>query len=146
MTTAAEAHAAASAAVGYGKPVWVAWTLDDQTGALRGGESIGQALSQLDDLPVEAVLFNCCSAQDASFGLRALAERRAGQAMGAYANPFHREPPEDQQTSSNPDWLDADAYAGIARTWLTLGATIVGGCCGTDPDYIRTLSNTLRKA
>ena len=147
MTTAAEARAAATAAAETGLPVWVGWTLadvseDSQSAPLRGGESLAKAVSALDDLPVEAFLLNCCSTRAVAHGLRSLASRTA-RPIGAYANPFRSEPPEDEQTASNPAHLDAAAYAGAADTWVSLGARIVGGCCGTDPDYIRTLARTL---
>jgi S-methylmethionine-dependent homocysteine/selenocysteine methylase len=37
-----------------------------------------------------------------------------------------------------------EEYARFGRSWIETGASIVGGCCGTTPDYIRTLSNALR--
>ncbi len=143
MTTADEAHAAAQAAADCGKSIWVSWTLDEKTGCLRGGETVAQALAQLDGLPVEAFLFNCCSAAAVQSGLSELAARGA-RPFGAYANPFGHEPPEDEQTSRHPDWLDAEAYAQAAGAWRARGAAIVGGCCGTNPDYIRRLGETLR--
>jgi len=52
MSSAAEARAAAMAACRTGKPVWVAWTLhDDQSGKLRSGETVGEAVEILSDLP-----------------------------------------------------------------------------------------------
>lgn len=30
-------------------------------------------------------------------------------------------------------------YAAAAKNWLALGATLIGGCCGTTPDHIRAL-------
>ena len=45
MTCSAEAEAAAKAALEVGRPVWVAFTLDDASARLRGGETLEQALS-----------------------------------------------------------------------------------------------------
>lgn len=138
MTTAAEAHAAVSAAAPYGKPIWVAWTLADPSGLLRGGESLATAVQHLADLPVAAFLVNCCSARAADRGLAALASQ-GDRPFGAYANPCRRELAEADQRPDHPDWLGAEAYAATAGAWLAAGATIVGGCCGSDPDYIGRL-------
>jgi S-methylmethionine-dependent homocysteine/selenocysteine methylase len=37
------------------------------------------------------------------------------------------------------DDLDAKAYANLAARWLPLGANVLGGCCGTSPEYIAHL-------
>ncbi len=47
-----------------------------------------------------------------------------------------------------PDWdfsmaATPDDYAEAARGWLAHGVQIVGGCCGTSPDHIRRLKETL---
>ncbi len=143
MTTAAEAYAAAKAAAEYGKPIWVSWTLDEKSGSLRGGETIAEAVACLGNLPVEACLFNCSSTTAVTKALPALSQA-SGKRFGAYANPFRHEPSEDDQTSGSPDWLDADAYAEVAQAWIAAGATIVGGCCGTNPAYVRCLREKLK--
>ena len=67
MTTAEEARTAVTAATESGRPVWVSWTLSDEaTGRLRSGETVAEAVAALEDLPVEACLFNCCSPESIS--------------------------------------------------------------------------------
>ncbi len=39
--------------------------------------------------------------------------------------------------------LGPEAYAGFAREWRTMGAEIVGGCCGIGPDHIAELRSRL---
>ena len=61
MSTAGEALAAARAACTTGKPVWVAWTMDEsQPGRLRSGETLFDALKQVSELPVSGLMANCC--------------------------------------------------------------------------------------
>ncbi|MDA3895524.1 MAG: homocysteine S-methyltransferase family protein [Desulfobacteraceae bacterium] len=48
-----------------------------------------------------------------------------GQRIGGYANTF--------QT------LIHQAMPTMYRIWIKAGASIVGGCCGTGPEYIRKL-------
>jgi len=144
MSTAAEAQAAA---VETGKPTWVAWSLDDAAnGRLRSGETVTEALAALQDLTVEAFLFNCCSTEAISSALpqlRAATDRR----VDAYANVFQPLPKyyemgAEGETPLRAD-MSAERYAGLAQEWRDIGADIIGGCCGIGPDYIRLLKRTL---
>ncbi len=40
--------------------------------------------------------------------------------------------------------MDAESFAGHMERLVELGAGIVGGCCGTTPDYIRALAGRLK--
>ena len=95
----------------------------------------------LSALGVQAVGINC------SLGPDALAPLLARMA------PFARVPLMVQANAGLPRIeggrtlydIDAEAYAHAAEALLDAGATIVGGCCGTSPDYIariRTLVDT----
>jgi len=151
MSSAAEARSAAKVAAEFGKPVWVAWTLDDEvTGRLRSGESPGTAVTDLEELPVEAFLFNCCVPEAVS---AALPELRAATArpVGAFANALTGfksdyvmggKGGEGGETPARIDLAPA-AYARFAEDWRTLGADIIGGCCGIGPDHIAELRTRL---
>jgi S-methylmethionine-dependent homocysteine/selenocysteine methylase len=143
MTTSDEAKAAATAGVASGKPVWVSWTLSPGTGTLRGGESIKAAFKTIEHLPVEAFLFNCADCNTVTRALAAL-KGLTDKPIGAYCNPVLNEP----QENSEPEYiisnlLTADEYTQVAHGWKKAGATIIGGCCDTNPDYIRRLADTL---
>ena len=48
------------------------------------------------------------------------------------------------------DWICTDAvdpeiYAQYAARWIAAGATIIGGCCGTRPETIRSLAQRLAR-
>ena len=149
MGSGAEARAAAAGAAATGKPVWVAWTLEDGgSRRLRSGETIAEAAAQLEDLPVGGFLANCCAPESITAAmpeLAALAAARGTDAVGGYANGFARIP---------DDWdivkmgvsalgrrhdLDAEAYAGHAAEWIAAGAKVVGGCCEIGPAHIARL-------
>jgi len=51
--------------------------------------------------------------------------------------------PEDP-TAPATEPMPAEAYADSAKAWLELGATMIGGCCGTTPRHIRALSSRFR--
>ena len=39
--------------------------------------------------------------------------------------------------------IGVEEYAEAARRLVDIGATVIGGCCGTDPDYLRALNFVL---
>ena len=138
MTTAEEGRAAATAAAETGKPVWLAWTLRDDDGCLRGGDTVAQALAALDGIAVEAFLFNCCATDVISAaipGLKALTDKP----VGAYGNDIRTLESQDDADAGRCDKLDPAVYADIVSGWIEAGATIVGGCCGTGPDHIAAI-------
>jgi S-methylmethionine-dependent homocysteine/selenocysteine methylase len=144
MSSAVEGRAAARAACQTGKPVWVSWTLhEDRSGRLRSGETVGQAIVALQDLPVSGFLVNCCAPESITRAMPSLAVQGA-EWFGGYANTF-APIPEDWTLDGDKDTdgllalrsdLDPEAYAAHVADWLAAGATVVGGCCGTRPAHI----------
>jgi S-methylmethionine-dependent homocysteine/selenocysteine methylase len=143
MTTAEEARAAATAAANTGKPVWVSWTLKSGGGRLRGGDDIATAVKALDGLPIDAMLFNCCAAEPIAASLAAL-HSLTSKPIGAYCNPVLKEPAGGAPQPTPSEKLNADDYARVVAEWLSLGATIVGGCCDTSPAHIAAISRLAR--
>ncbi|WP_420391700.1 homocysteine S-methyltransferase family protein [Acuticoccus sp.] len=141
MTMGREARAAARAAASTGRPVWVAFTLHEDGSALRSDEPVRLAVRALQDVAVDAVLFNCTSPEAVGRALPELVAASAGRAVGGYANGFEAIPAEYGHGKSVAD-LDArqemtpDAYAEHVAAWLDAGATIVGGCCEVGPAHI----------
>jgi S-methylmethionine-dependent homocysteine/selenocysteine methylase len=147
MSSALEAKAAATAACATGIPVWVAWTLhDNKLGVLRSEETLAQAYAAIAELPVSGYLANCCPPETIQSAMPELAAM-SGQVCGGYANTFMPIPREwrldgegeNDGLLSVRDDLTAEAYAALAEKWVDAGATLIGGCCGTSPDYIAQL-------
>ena len=144
MPTLRELIAATRAAADTGLPVWSAVTFGpdgdcfDDTSLLRARDA---AL----DAGAEAFLVNCTPADRITSALghlaahpatdqaggRADAPRRnpGGAALGAYGNAIF-----EGQT----DW-PAERYVDEVERWRALGATILGGCCGTTPAHLARL-------
>lgn len=143
LSTSGEALAAATAACEAGLPVWVSWTLaEDGSGRLRSGETVEEAAAALSHLPVEAFLVNCCAPESALAAMPGLA--RSERRFGAYANTFRPVPPAwrlaDGVLPLRED-LGPEAYAAHAARWISAGASVVGGCCGTGPEHVRALAS-----
>ncbi|MFK7945699.1 MAG: homocysteine S-methyltransferase family protein, partial [Paracoccaceae bacterium] len=144
MSTSEEARAAATAATGSAKPVWVSWTLSDELGPdgkvrLRSGETVAEALTALEGLPIAAHLFNCCLPEIVLAGLPEFAS--TGKPCGTYPNAFEPitaayAPGTTTEEIGNRADLTPKIYADRAMGWIDAGASIVGGCCQTDPSHI----------
>jgi S-methylmethionine-dependent homocysteine/selenocysteine methylase len=147
MSSSREAHAAAQAAVEVGRPVWVSFTLEDTpSGKLRSGESLVDAVTALDAMPVAAFLVNCSPPESIKEGVRCLQQRLQGKTperfWGAYPNAYQPIPPDYRpggpQTQLRDD-ISPENFVQFARGIMENGAKVVGGCCGIGPEYIRAL-------
>jgi len=152
MSTAEEARAAATAATGTGKPIWVSCTLEDRVRPdgsvrLRSGERISEAVTALADLPLAALLCNCSPPEIMGVALRELS-RLTDLPNGAYANGFRPIPERwdyagDESLPPVRDDLDPDRYVVLAADWIASGARIVGGCCEVGPAHIARLRSLI---
>lgn len=132
MPTKREAEIAARAAVATGLPVIVSLLARDGA-TVFDGTPLTSALESLVELPIDVVAVNCCSAQVCTNAMPLLS--RSGKPFGAYANAG--EP--DGSFGRDPEPLDVRGYADAVRGWLAAGSTLVGGCCGTQPEHIAAL-------
>lgn len=140
LTTAEESLAAATAGCESGLPVWSSWTLSPVTASLRGGDTLEEAVNTLEGLPIEGFLFNCSACETASQAIKEL-RKLTDKPIGAYCNPVMQEPLDQGEPEYVPSVLmSAKEYAAVAKDWIDSGATLIGGCCDTDPSYIAELS------
>ena len=149
-TVASLAHARAvlEGAKAAGRPVWIAFTVDDEDGSrLRSGEPVAEAARLAAAAGAEAVLANCSAPEAMPAALAGL--KAAGLPFGAYANGFTRITKEFLKDKPTVDALHAradltpEAYAAHVMGWVGQGATIVGGCCETGPAHIAALRAAL---
>lgn len=135
-----EARIATEQGLLAGAEVWVGFAAT--AGArLRSGEPIAEAARSVRSAGASAVLVTCTppaltaeclravrGAVDCAIGASPNVEDRTGIAEGTDVDRM-------LSTAVTPDEL-----AGHARSWRTeLGATILGGCCGTTPEHVRAL-------
>lgn len=155
LSSLAEAHFVAEMLNGDDRPLWLAFTLNDELtpsgqAVLRSGEAVSAAVSMAVGCGAEAILFNCsrievmtsavCEAQET------LQSLTRPVAIGVYANAFD---PSDAKHGANEGLSEMrkdtgpQSYLTFAREWVTSGASIIGGCCGIGPEHIAVLSKTL---
>lgn len=133
-----EARVALQAASEVGMPAWMGF-VSDPGGKLLSGETMEDVAAGLEGLEVEVVLINCCPVEAATSGLAEL-ERHWDGPTGVFAHVGKFYPPTWHFTDDCP----ADGYVGYGRRWREMGASVIGGCCGTTPEYVERLSAELR--
>ena len=144
LTTIAETRAVAAACCGTGKPIWISWSLHEtRDGCLKSGASVGQAAAAVADQAIQVFLANCCSPEAITRAMPALLA--LGTPTGGYANTFHPIDP-DVCAVDRRDDLDAGDYATHAEDWVAMGARVVGGCCGANPEHIAVLKDMIARA
>lgn len=153
QSSLAEADAAIGAVKKTGKPFWVSFTIKDGTDrqgppALRSGEVIERAVGYAAGQGAAAILFNCSQPEAMEPALKAaratLAELgRSDIPLGVYANIFAPEA-ESQAAYAGISQLRGDVipqtYLDFVKSWLKIGAGIVGGCCGIGPEHIAEIA------
>ncbi|MGA1624890.1 MAG: homocysteine S-methyltransferase family protein [Prochlorothrix sp.] len=149
LSKSEEGIAAVQALQSLGKPIWVAWTLEDtRSSRLRGGEALGDACQALLKAPVEALLVNCCAPESIAAAMPELAQFAPTVKVGGDANGFQQIPVQwsihdGLDVLGQRRDLDPDRYADHVMGWIGEGATIVGGCCETTPAHIQALVERL---
>jgi len=121
----------AVAALKLDLPVFLGIRKATADGSLSTGESFQELASAIKGLPVDAVLVMCSLPDNTSAALQLLRNAYSGP-IGAYPNAEH----DDNYTPP--------VHSRYAREWLSMGAQIVGGCCGTTPEHIAALRPVLK--
>ncbi len=107
-------------------------------GSLFSGRDAGPVLAELEEAGAVAVGFNCVGADDMLPGLVSRLRR------------FVRGPLVSKPNAGNPVIggdgipcypMSAREFGNIQRACFQMGAAVLGGCCGTDPDFIKELSD-----
>lgn len=139
------------------KPVWLSLTLRDEERTdvplLRSKEPLLNALNALEKYNTmpSAILFNCSQPECIKNALDVTSAWIEGKniknmQIGAFANSFvkkEHKPANESITDLRED-ITPERYLEFAQNWRESGATIIGGCCGIGPEYIRLLSESLK--
>ena len=125
------------------KPVWISWTLkEDKKNRLRSGESIEEAFNASATVKPEAYLFNCTDPYAITEGIKVL-KQLTQKPIGGYPNVFNV--PDgwtlDNDIQVSVRDLSIEKFLEFAEEWRKLGASIIGGCCGIGPRFIKAISD-----
>ncbi len=140
FNTITEAEIAAKKVAKTGRPFAVSFTagLD---GNILNGDTWENAVVRLAPLSPLVIMVNCVAPDVAThaLGLLAPVAKAHNIPFGAYANGTGVAGGEEgwlfSQTGS-----PVQEYAGECKKWQKMGATVIGGCCGTSPEYTKLYS------
>ena len=141
MGTAREAFFASEAAGATGLEFVVSFLCNGE-GVLYGGELLRDAVRRVAGAAPSAVSLNCSDPGEMEGNMRillsALREIPGTEdiPVGVYANVGT---PGGEHGGEFTRDVGPAAYADYARSWTRAGAALIGGCCGTTPEYIRSL-------
>lgn len=107
-------------------------------GSLFSGMDAGPVLRSLEDAGAAAVGFNCVAADRMTPYLVSKLRRFVKGPL--LCKPNAGNPVIDAQGQAQYD-MRPDEFSRIVTQCRENGATLLGGCCGTDPDFIRSLHN-----
>jgi S-methylmethionine-dependent homocysteine/selenocysteine methylase len=133
MNTTREARIALEEVQTLGGRAWVSFVCGADA-RLLSGESVADAARAVESDGAEAVLVNCTPVLATELSLAVIGEACDGP-VGAYPNLERR----GRRSDEGPE-----AFAATLVRWHDeLGASILGGCCGTRPEHVAALRDRL---
>ncbi len=130
-----EAVACMKGATATGLPVILSFVCN-RKGDLLSGETVEAAVDAV--LPFKPVaLFTNCAPPDVIHASVLRLLKKTSLPVGVYANGDGG--PEDKAGWAFQGKDLSDSYADYGAKWWEAGATVVGACCGSNPEYIKKL-------
>ena len=109
-------------------------------GALFSGREVGPVLAELEKGGAAAVGFNCVAADNLTAGLVSKLRRYVKGPLLCKPNAGNPVIGEDN-LAHYP--MGPEEFASILRDCVQMGATLLGGCCGTTPEHIAAVRQIL---
>ena len=135
MITLQETLAAIQAARQVGMPFAASFCTDKQ-GVLLGGETLPDVVKEVEKYDPLFLGINCVAPSTATKALRIL-KSVTHKPLSVYAQGAGA--PDDAQGWQFTEENMLDNYVLFAKLWRDEGVQIIGGCCGTSPEYIERL-------
>ena len=120
-------------------PVMCSLTLESDGSALFGGNAV-EMVEQLQEMGAVAVGLNCSVGPDQLEAV--VASMKAVAKVPVIAKPNAGMPVIDEKGVAHYN-MDAEHFGRSMKKLIERGAGVVGGCCGTDPTYIRALAREI---
>ena len=131
---------AATVAKRYGIPVLCSMTFDKR-GRTMMGNTVGRVIDELEPLGIDAIGMNCSlGPAEALSVIRSFSE---GTELPLIFKPNAGLPQLAEDGTTVSDY-DAAAFVREVLPALEYRVKYLGGCCGTDPSYIRALGENLK--
>lgn len=121
-------------------PVMCSLTLEADGSALYGGSAV-EAVESLQEMGAAAVGLNCSVGPDQLEAV--VGSMKAVAKVPVIAKPNAGMPVMDDRGMAHYN-MSPEQFADAMKRLIAKGAGVVGGCCGTDPEYIRQLAKVIR--
>ena len=121
-------------------PRWVSFILEDSE-HLFGGDRLQDALSMIANFNVKIALLNCTDTEITLKGVRVIKQFWHGQ-WGAYPNLGLGEVSIDGNISVT---ISDTVFKTAIRRYIDQGASVIGTCCGSNPNHTQTIRQLLTK-
>jgi homocysteine S-methyltransferase len=151
VSSIAEAVQLVPAAATTGVPVFLGICELRPDGTMRYGDTVEQLHEALADVGVDGVLAMCSKPENISVILPKL-RNVFDKPFGAYAEVGYRRAsqpanyPERQWHILDDSFCPPERYRQFAHDWITMGAQIVGACCGSTPAHIAVIQPIVQAA
>lgn len=118
---------------------WLSFSLSEN-GDMADGTDLAEAVSYIQNVPqIEAVGVNCVPMDRVLPAIRAI-RQVTDKPIIVYPNNGDIYDPKTKTWSPNPTGSEP-AFAHLVPQWIDAGARLIGGCCRTTPDDIRTIAH-----
>lgn len=121
-------------------PMMCSLTLEADGSAMYGGNAV-EAVMTLQEMGAAAVGLNCSVGPDQLESV--VTNMRKVAHVPIIAKPNAGMPVIDEKGEARYS-MDAETFAEYTRKLVAAGAGLVGGCCGTTPEYIKQLKKILQ--
>lgn len=111
-------------------------------GNLLSGESLEEAVQAISAFNPIALTTNCRAPKIIEAAVYKLL-KLTDKPVGVYANGVGC-PADEFGWEFCETGVSAEEYLEYAKKWINDGVTLIGGCCGTTPEYIKLISNYLK--
>jgi S-methylmethionine-dependent homocysteine/selenocysteine methylase len=146
MNTLREALAACQAASMLASPFMVSVVTHNDGERILSGEPLHEAIEQLHRLGPLAILANCSSPRSVLRSVEIMNDMHsrlnASWRFGGYANSGE---PDPVVGWSAVQTVPVDAFTSAAQRMIEQGATVIGSCCGTTPEYTKELRRLIER-
>ena len=136
FNTIRETIICAEACFNTGKPQVISFIVN-KDGNLLSGETLKEAIKECNKFKPLAYMVNCISIDVATIGLKKLLQLTS-KSVGVCANG-------DGEAGSDQGWKfnssgNLEKYMNYCKKWQKMGVNLIGGCCGTNPEYTKAYS------
>ena len=114
-------------------PIWISFNLSDSN-LIQSGETLEDAINMTSNFNVDCILLNCNPLERTKKSLKILSDKCS--MWGIYPNLGIGEPSPDGIITN---YYSDDDFLFLCKNAIDLGASILGGCCGTRPHHIKLL-------